>query len=203
MDARLFRVTTQPNYYPSVSNLSAKQQSMGHTFPKRDGYVGPAPDARCPGWAGPMQDGRLGTDYRTHCSKNIPAGSQFASHQWIQHNTDSIIEITRNRLSRESGANSGFACGVVPPPAQMVQCSTDECEFRETNAAYGIGMERKEPVPDLFGTFNTEISCVQQPTPAVTRLSEGGRNSLRGLYWQPLGNGFVSQKNHAGTFLTE
>ena len=116
MDAKLFRVTTQPNYYPSVSNWTAKQQSMGHYFPKRDGYLGPAPDSRFPGWAGPMEDGRMGTDYRTHCYKNIPAGSQYASHQWIQHNTDSIIEITRNRLSRETGANSGFECGVVPPP---------------------------------------------------------------------------------------
>ncbi len=203
MDAKLFRVTTQPNYYPSVSNWTAKQQSMGHYFPKRDGYLGPAADSRFPGWAGPMQDGRMGTDYRTHCYKNIPAGSQFASHQWIQHNTDSIIEITRNRLSRETGANSGFECGVVPPPERMVKCNAEECEFRNTDATWGIGMERKEPVPELFGTFNDDIRCVKQPTPPVTQLNEGGRNSVRGLYWQPLGNGLVGPRNHAGTYLRE
>ena len=43
----------------------------------------PAPDNRYPAFAAQMQDGRLVTDYRNHCSRNVPAGAQFTTKKWM------------------------------------------------------------------------------------------------------------------------
>lgn len=89
MDAKLFRLPTTPNYYESLQSTPPA--------PIRDVRNGllPAPDNRYEGWAGPMSDGRLVTDYAPQSSKNIPAGQQFPTKAWMQKHGTEIIEHSR------------------------------------------------------------------------------------------------------------
>lgn len=201
MDSRLFVLPTQPDLYNHPSNSVAKEATLSRLSPHGIYAAGPAPDARYPGWAAPMEDARLVTDYRTHCYRNIPAGQQFASVQWMQRNTDNIIKISRQRQAEQAGAIYSFDPTVVPPPSLTVQCSPDECEFRRSGKRYGIGTERKEPVPNLFGTFNNEKIYKHQERPPITRSFEGGRNSLRGRFFTDLGNAPVGTTNYSSTYI--
>lgn len=202
MDSKLFVLPTQPDYYTYRENTRAgKAAAYTGAFPEGQYYIGPAPDARFPGWAAPLEDGRLVTDYRPHCNRNIPAGKQFATHQWIQRNADEIIALSRQRQSEMAGADRGFDNTVVPPPENIVTCDTFACGFQRTMIRDGIGTERREPVPNLFGTFNTDVRQVTQRLPPITREFEGGRNSLRGRTFQPLGIQPVGTKNYSATYI--
>lgn len=202
MDSRLFVLPTEPDYYSKTPGPRvAKSAAITGAFPEGQYYIGPAPDARFPGWAAPLEDGRLVTDYRPHCNRNIPAGKQFATHQWIQRNADEIISLSRERQSEAAGANRGFDNTIVPPAENIVQCGVYECGYYQTSQKYGIGTERREPVPDLFGTFNTDVQQVTQRLPAITRDFEGGRNSLRGRGFSPLGTGPVGGINVKSAYL--
>lgn len=202
MDSKLFVLPTEPDYYtyrqkPGVG----KEAAFADVFPEGQYYVGPAPDARFPGWAAPLEDSRLVTDWRPHCNRNIPAGKQFATHQWMQRNADDIINLSRKRQSQAAGANRGFDNTIVPPAENIVQCDPYQCGYYQTQEKNGIGTERREPVPDLFGTFNTDVTQVTQPLPPITRDFEGGRNSLRGRGFSPLGTGPVGSINTKYAYL--
>jgi DNA-binding transcriptional MocR family regulator len=101
MDSKLFRLPTSPNYYGplesappvDVREIAANQQA-------------PAPDSRFPGWAAPMSDGRLVTNYDPHCASNIPAGKQFPTKAWMQKNSDSIIELSRKAIAKVLNCNA-------------------------------------------------------------------------------------------------
>ena len=201
MDAKLFRLPTEPFLYTSVSDSQSKQAFVQRLTPKGVYAVGPVPDARFPGWAAPMSDASLLTDYRTHCSENIPVGQQFSVHQWSQRNADTIIELSRQLQSMNTGAHLGFDNTVVPPPARIVQSDRDGCSAKTTNLRNGIGQERQEHLPPLFGTFNTNVPQETQQVPAITRRFEGGRNSARGRTFNPLGVNGVGNANLQGTFL--
>jgi hypothetical protein len=64
-----------------------------------------------------MADGRLVSDYRNHCSFNIPTGSQFATKEWMTKNATDIIRLGRERMAQKTGAIYGLDTSVVPPPA--------------------------------------------------------------------------------------
>jgi len=175
MDAKLFRLPTNPNFYSgNASPFDVEQQHKQTQLP--------AQDSRFPGWAAPMSDGRLVTDYRNHCSFNFPTGTQFATKEWMTKNAIDIIRIGRERMSEQTGAIYGVDPSVVPPPAMIVKCQTNDCERVTTNNPGGIGMERADvDTPELFGTWTSDSwSSAPKPNVALTTRFEGGRNSPRG-----------------------
>ena len=187
MDSQFFRVPTQPNYYSGMPRSEAERVASKTVVSTRN--TQPTIDSRFPGWAAPMADGRLATDYRPHCNQNIPAGKQFATKEWIQANTDDIIEISRARYAQVTGAIYGNDMTVVPPPESMVKCEKTECEFFPSGLRNGIGTERVyDKAPELFGTFSYPRMKAPTPRIGINQRFEGGRNSWRGREFDPMGN---------------
>ncbi|NBO57755.1 MAG: hypothetical protein EBU73_02310 [Chitinophagia bacterium] len=177
MDSKLFRLPTNPNFYASAQNswpVSPSQQNKKQIYPTED--------ARFPGWAAPLEDGRLVTDYRSHCEVNIAPEKQEVSRVWMQQNADQIMDIARERQAKTTGMIYGVDSSIVPPPEVIVNCTPAECTRTNTNAMEGIGMERAGcPCPPLFGTFEPAITSMSpRPLAPQTSKYEGGRNSLRG-----------------------
>jgi hypothetical protein len=170
MDANLFRLPTTPDYYAS-QRVDRPSISSGL----------PAPDSRFPGWAATLQDGRLVTDYRSSREKNIPVEAQEKTRIWLQRNGDEIIRLSRKRAAETTGMAYGIDQTLVPPAATYVNCTSHGCTIKK-GSPNGIGVERVESTPDLFGTYEPGISFMQAPLPKVhvTRRYEGGRNSYRG-----------------------
>lgn len=143
-----------------------------------------APDNRYPAYAALMSDGRLVTDYRSKCEKNVPVGKQFATHQFMVNNAEALIEESRKRQALWNGAVFGLAA-TQPMPAVVQRCTADSCNFRETRDTFGLGLERQsEGVPALFGTFEVDPTAMElaqdKRRVALTTHFEGGRNSMRG-----------------------
>lgn len=190
MDSHFFRVPTQPNPYkyhmlpPSQAQQVATQTivSVRNTRPSQDN--------RFPGWAAPMADGRLITDYRPHCNENIPAGKQYATKEWVQKNTNEIIALSRERQATMAGAIYGLDPSVVPPPEDIIQCDPMGCDILPTNAPKGIGLERPyDKAPELFGTFQYPVRKDPYPPKiGLNQIFENGRNSPRGRTFMPMGN---------------
>jgi hypothetical protein len=179
MDAKLFRLPTAPNFYAA----------LGASYPFDKLAVEdqvPSPDSRFPGWAAPMSDGRLVTSYTPHCTQNIPAGKQFPTKEWMTKQASGIIETSRNRFSKLTGAMYGLDPTVVPPPATLATCTKEGCTIQATKYRDGIGMERAETyAPELFGTWNPRTANqMKRAAPAsrtqVTTKYEWGLNTPRG-----------------------
>jgi hypothetical protein len=176
MDSKLFRLPTSPNFYSGIASADPfelrEQQKRSQL---------PTSDTRFPGWAAPMSDGRLVTEYASHCSQNIPSRQQFATKEWMTKNAEQIIRVTRERLSQVTGSFYGLDKTVVPPPALIVKCATDDCTRTATDAPGGIGTERADSAaPDLFGTWEyKQVASTAYKTP-ITTTYEGGRNTPRG-----------------------
>lgn len=146
----------------------------------------PAPDNRFPGWAAPMSDARLVTQYLPHCSQNIPAGRQFPTKAWMQHNGEELIRASRSAMATAMGSYLPFDNSVVPPPAMTVSCRPSECARTTTHLPGGIGLEREgDAAPELFGTFSMVGQVGAAPVTAArtsgTTRYEGGRNTPRGV----------------------
>ena len=178
MDSKLFRITTEPNYYRSVQNTPpiVKTNTRNNILP--------APDNRFPSWPGPMSDARLVTDYNSQCSKNIPVGKQYPTTLWMQRNGNSIIDYSRHAAMVASGSIFPFDKSVVPLPESTVSCKRGGCTRVLTGFEGGLGVERNEGVPELFGTFSSvaNLKRPQQENINGTTNYEAGRNSLRGDY---------------------
>lgn len=180
MDSKFFRLPTKPNYYAGLE--AAPPVDIRKTGTNQEL---PAPDSRFPGWAAPMSDARLVTDYQPHCAKNIPAGQQFPTKGWIQRNAETLIEYNRKSYAERMGATQPFDDTVVPPPALIVDCKPGGCSRTVTEAPGGIGMERAGAAcPDLFGTYSYVSATANsaEPRMALTTKQEGGRNSIRGVF---------------------
>jgi hypothetical protein len=177
MDARLFRLPTQPNFYTAANTPNPFDINQRQKNTQR-----PTEDIRFPGWAAPMSDGRLVTSYANHCSQNVAAGKQFGTKDWMTHNAEEIIRVTRERLSYQTGAVYGLDTSVVPPPAGLVDCTRSDCTRTPTHLAGGIGIERApDALPDLFGTWDpTTFNVPPKPNTPLTTQYEGGRNTPRG-----------------------
>lgn len=189
MDSRFFRKTTDPNFYENnPGNWLAQRTADKTVVSERTTF--PTPDPRFPGYAAMMNDGRLTTDYRSQCAKNVPTGSQYAVKEWMQKNTPSIISVSRTRQATLSGAIYALDATVVPPFAGSVHCTKTDCGYQEGNPA-GIGIERKDKAPELFGTFDFTGGS-KPPVSTDTKLTshfESGRNSPRGRQFIGLGTG--------------
>jgi hypothetical protein len=60
-----------------------------------------------------------------------------------------------------------------------VRCDTGECHVTEGNAR-GVGVERRDAAPELFGTFAPSYPSMGTPAkPSLTQREEGGRNTRR------------------------
>lgn len=188
MDSQFFRVPTQPNYYTGLSSYEAGRIASKTTVSTRN--TQPSGDSRFPGWAAPMADGRLVTDYRPHCNQNIPAGKQFATKEWIQSNTEDIIAVSRARYAESTGAIYGFDNTVEAPPESLVKCDKMECVFMPSGQDNGIGTERVyDKAPELFGTYTmTKMLPPAAPHVGLNKRFEGGRNSWRGREFDSMGN---------------
>lgn len=184
MDSKFFRKTTDPNYY-------AKSEYTEPRVQPADRISLPTSDIRFPGYVSTAEDGRMITDYRPRCSQNVPSGSQFATKRWMVHQADSIIDLSRKRQATYTGAIYGMDSSVVPHAEISVKCEPMGCEYSEAIHG-GIGVERMDKAPELFGTFS--YPSLAPPPAAKTALTthfESGRNSLRGQTFSPLGNGSV------------
>ena len=187
MDSQFFRVATQPNYYHGLSSYQAERVANRTTVSTRN--TQPSMDSRFPGWAAPMADGRLVTDYRPHCNQNIPAGKQFATKEWIQSNTDDVIAISRARFAQSTGAIYAFDNTVVAPPESLVKCDKVECVFMPSGQSDGIGVERVyDKAPELFGTYQLPKMRAPRAHVGINQKFEGGRNSWRGREFDAMGN---------------
>jgi hypothetical protein len=174
MDAKLFRLPTKPNlYYPGAPIDIEKRARVSQL---------PTPDSRFPGWAAPMEDGRLATDYRPNCAMNIPVGHQFETKEWMQKHADALIDTSRKRMAETSGAVFGLDTSVVPPASIYVSCTESGCEQTVSTDPMAIGIERLgDAAPELFGTFSFHVrSAPAAPAVGLNHRYEGGRNSLRG-----------------------
>jgi len=140
----------------------------------------PTQDTRYPGWAARMDDGRLVTDYRSKCQLNIPTGMQYASRQFMQKNAESLITQARKRQADSVGARLAYNSSTVMPAAVNMFCDIGQCYFKEGHPK-GIGLERNDTMPELFGTFSEKYPSVGTPAqPSLTQREEGGRNTRRG-----------------------
>ena len=166
-------IYTPPQYVveTNVKNKEAPQKSTQ-----------PTPDSRFPGWAAPMSDGRLVTDYRPHCFLNFPTGTQFATKKFMQQNAESIMERSRTRQASRVGAGMSYDSSTEVNPQFTVQCDSLECSYSPYDAS-GLGVERHEPTPELFGTFASSSPSFQKPAaPVLTTRFEGGRNTPRSTF---------------------
>ncbi len=185
MDAYGFARPTYPDLFARQPMGTEFRIAQRVTDPPTK-VIQPAQDNRYPAYAAPMEDGRLVTDYRNHCSRNVPAGAQFSTKQWMVHHSDDIIRLSRFRQAEWTGASLGTA-NTVPPPADIAHSTPFTNDIMPTNAPAGIGLERADAkAPELFGTYtinpSDRESRINKKNIATTTKYEGGRNSIRGMY---------------------
>ncbi len=200
-DSKGFRYQTDPNYYnyqPSRADLQreANRQQIG-------GAKGtePARDSRYPAYAAPMSDGRLVTDYRPKCSRNITAGQQFDTKQWMVHNAVEIMDTSRRRQVEWTGGNLQQPV-LAPPPADVISVDADVVNVIPSGLPGGIGVQRaNEVTPDLFGTFQYMPTSSEEihnkKRICTTSFFEGGRNTPRGrMEFQPANREVMDRANY-------
>lgn len=177
MDSKGFRLKGEPDLVVQPSRKIVRQETQREIDATK---TCSAPDNRFRAYAAPLADGRLVTDYRQACVTRAPPGEQFATKSWTVHNTDEIIRISRDRQVQDTGHALGTA-NTELPPSVVQRCQTTGCDFRVTNLPYGIGIERSEPVPPLFGTFDFKPSAAtvarDREFTALNKTVEYGRNT--------------------------
>lgn len=177
MDLNGFREAQSPWFFTQPPTEIIEVRNKAIVVPSKNTL--PTQDARYPGWAAPMEDGRQGTDYRAHCEANIPTGMQFASRRFMQRNADELIALARRRQAESMGAGQSYDSSTLMPPAAYVTCDTGKCTVSPGNSR-GVGLERTERLPELFGTFAESMPSVGRPAkPSFTQKEEGGRNTRR------------------------
>lgn len=184
MDINGFREPQSPWFFSQPPTTLVDVRNSQRT-PEKQTKSLPTQDNRYPGWAAPMNDGRLVTDYRSRCEVNVPAGSQFATRLFMQRNAESIMSQARKRQAINTGAGLSYDGTTEMPAAEYVKCTTSECKVRPAYAhsvAEGVGSVRVEAVPALFGTFSAKSASILNPAKhTLTQVQEGGRNSVRGF----------------------
>ena len=177
MDINGFREAQSPWFFSQPPEYLVETRVNKLEAPVR--HTAPTPDNRYAGWAAPMEDGRVSTDYRPKCAARAAAGTQFATRRFMQHNAVSIMNLSQKRQAEQTGAGRSYMV-TEPPPVAFAKCSPEACHYTDVNGS-GIGISRKERVPELFGTFAQSIphSSVKDQ-PMLTMYYEGGRNSIRG-----------------------
>jgi hypothetical protein len=177
-----FNNNTSPNLYDSIPLGAAfRAGNSVVTPPVKDIFA--ARDARYPAYAATLEDGRMVTDYRPQCSKNVRPGYQYDTKLWMIRNADKIMDETRRRQMEWSGASLPMS-NTVPPPAGIVRSTPFYSELEPTYLKEGLGIVRADSkAPDLFGTFYFAPSMAEKQANRKniggTKMYEGGRNSIR------------------------
>lgn len=180
MDDEGYRLPQSPWFFSTPSKQHVEQQARSAAVPKLN--TAPTQDSRYAGWAAHMNDGRLVTDYRSQCEANIPTGMQFATKSFLQTHAEEIMETARRRQVEQTGASLPYNSVITMPAKRYVKCDTLQC-YTKDGYEKGLGTERVESVPELFGTFSpTHASSYASSRPTLTRKYEAGRNSVRGIF---------------------
>ena len=182
-----FTRTMDTTYYPTPS-FGTPYRAATHAMVPPAKNVEPVKDSRYPAYSGTMSDGRLVTDYRPKCSKNIAPQNQFHSKLWMIHHAADMMDESRRRQVEWTGASLPMA-NTMPPPAVVVHSTPFASDATPTGWKEGLGVERANAVaPPLFGTFEFEPSMAElqsnRKSIGMTLRYEGGRNSVRGKFAQ-------------------
>lgn len=149
MDSKGFRIRGEPDLVVQPTRSVVQQESNREQDSMK---TVAAVDNRFRAYAGPMADGRLVTDYRDKCLTRAPPGTQFAVKQFTVHNTDELIQVSRDRQVQNTGQSLGTAATELPP-ALLQKCSPTGCDITRSKYQGGLGIERTDKAPALFGTF--------------------------------------------------
>ena len=186
MDSQQFRKTTYPAFSPIINQETLRKAAKAIEAPAKE--TAPTEDMRYPGYASNMEDGRLVTDYKTHCANNvIPSKYGNSMRQWLQHNSSAFIDVSRKRQSDRAGAQY-YMADTVLGQKYFQKCDEYECRFSASGVRHNIGLGRVENVPELFGTFSNPNQVAPMSRIFLTDDYKGGRNTPRGRNFQPLGN---------------
>lgn len=187
MDSKLFRKETQPSFQPKYKSGVIEKAVDRLETPSK--ITAPIDDPRYPKYAGMMEDGRLVTDYKSHCANNVVASKYGNSLRgFLQHNADALIQVSRKRQAERAGAQF-YKAATVAGPKIYQKCNPYDCDFTQSDYKESIGMQRSEPVPELFGTFADPNKDAPATTNhSLTTVFEGGRNTPRGREFVPLGD---------------
>ena len=189
MDAQQFQRPTKPSFKPVLNENVTQKAAMAAEVPARG--TEPIADPRYPQYASIMEDGRLVTDYKSHCAINVvPSKYGNSLRAWYQHNADALVQVSRKRQAERAGAQYSMAA-TVPGARQIQQCDPYECSFIKNANPTTIGLERIEGVPSLFGTFSDTRYVKPASSTKLTNTYEGGRNTPRGRQYVALGNKYA------------
>lgn len=150
MDRKGFRYASEPDLVRQPSRTIVNQEVTREIEATK---TVPAPDSRFRAYAAPLSDGRLVTDYRDKCVTRAPPGTQYSVKGWTVKNTDELIRISRDRQVQMTGQALGTAETELAP-ALIQQCTPSGCSIQSTGYMGGIGIERHDAAPELFGTFD-------------------------------------------------
>jgi len=185
MDSQRFRNQTHPVFTPITNEDTLRKAAERLEVPNK--HTMPIDDPRYPGYASIMGDGRLITEYKPHCADNVVTSEHGNSFRiWLQHNADGIIQVSRKRQAERTGAQF-YSANTVIPAKQYQKCDQFECTITRTGAQDSLGLERVEGVPNLFGTFSEPNQSGPSARVQLNTIYEGGRNSIRGREYVPLG----------------
>jgi len=193
MDSQLFRKETDKPFRKSANQAAFDAVARQIDTPSK--LTIPIEDVRYPHYAAPMEDGRIITDYQPHCSFNVVQPKYGNGvREFLQHNATAIIQVSRKRQAEIAGAQFHKA-PTVEGPKIIQRCNEYDCNFIISDYPKSIGIARTDPVPPLFGTFSAPThSAPDSLKPPITTVYEGGRNSLRGREFTPLGWGPVNSR---------
>ena len=149
MDSKGFRIRGEPDLVHQPTSYVVREETQREIDSTK---TVAAVDNRFRAYAGPMADGRLVTDYRDKCVTRAPPGTQFAVKQFTVHNTDEIIQVSRDRQVQNTGQALGTAATELPPNL-LQQCTPSGCDIFRSKYQGGVGIERTDKAPALFGTF--------------------------------------------------
>jgi hypothetical protein len=149
MDKKGFLIRSEPDLIVQPNQTIVQQEVKREINSEK---TDPGVDPRYRAYAAMMEDGRLVTDYRPACVTRAPPGTQFAVKQWSVHNADELMHVSRLRQVQTTGQALGSANTELPP--KIIQhCLPESCVIEPSGYQYGIGIERKDRCPELFGTF--------------------------------------------------
>lgn len=168
----------------SIPSVGSEYHNAYHTSFSNNALQGAVPDNRYPARAAALEDGRVVTDYRPQCSKNVRTGQQFHTKLWMINHAEELMEESRKRQVNGLGATLPMA-NTMPPPAAVVHSTPFYSEVTPAYYQHGIGVERANAAaPELFGTFSygPSLASLRENRKHIqtTVHQEGGRNSVRG-----------------------
>lgn len=189
MDSERFIKPSYPDLRKPVNmdNLDKAQKRM-------EQRTIPVDDNRYPGYASVMHDARFVTDYKPKCKSNVSPSEGNPFRQWLQHHGDGIIQVSRHRQAEQNGAYYYNAKTQVVPK-QIQTCNEFECRFEMVDTRDGLGLNREERVPQLFGTFAPVSQDQPMKRTPLTEVFEGGRNTPHGRSFRPLGLGSFNPRD--------